>query len=127
MGRIEGPGQRILVVDDNEDAALSLATLLRHQGHEVQLAHSGPTALEVAKGFEPEVVLLDIGLPGMDGHEVARRLREQDAERQTTLIAMTGYGQEEDRRRSCAAGFDCHLVKPVDPQELFRLLVSSEK
>jgi signal transduction histidine kinase len=123
----DSPAHRILVVDDNPDAAQSLATLLELQGHEVRLAHDGPSALEAAQAFQPRVVLLDIGLPGMSGHEVARRLRDQQILKNGMLIAMTGYGQDEDRRRSYEAGFTCHLVKPVDPQELFRLLVLNEQ
>src|SRR5262249_27918589 len=121
-----GPGRRILVVEDNNDAAQSLATLLKLKGHEVCLAHDGPSALEAARAFHPKVVLMDIGLPGMDGHEVGRLLRERGLFSEGLLIAMTGYGQDEDRRRSYEAGFNCHLVKPVDPQELFQLLVSSD-
>jgi CheY-like chemotaxis protein len=116
---------RVLVVDDNLDAAESLVMLLGLDGHEVRMAHSGVEALEAAAVFRPEVVLLDIGLPGMDGYEVARRLREQNDGAETLLVAMTGYGQEEDRRRSRAAGFHRHLVKPVDLNDLRALLASS--
>lgn len=119
-----GQTKKILVVDDNADAAHSLALILRSHGHEVAEAHDGPSALAEAQQFQPNVVVLDIGLPQMDGYEVARRLREQFFGRPLRLIAMTGYGQEEDRRRSVAAGFDCHLVKPVDPHELERLLTT---
>lgn len=104
----------ILLVDDNEPAAQSLGQLLEHHGHEVRLAYSGPQALEILKEFVPQVALLDIGLPGMDGHELARAIREQfDLEKKMVLIALTGYGQEEDRKRALEAGFDNHLVKPV--------------
>jgi signal transduction histidine kinase/DNA-binding response OmpR family regulator len=113
---------RVLVVDDNRDAAESLAMLLRLDGHEVRLAHDGPAALDAAGDFRPEVVLLDIGLPGMSGHDVARRLHGGHGGAPPLLVAMTGYGQEEDRRRSREAGFDHHLVKPVDPQVLRQLL-----
>lgn len=113
---------RILVVDDNEDAADSLATLLALKGHEVRTTYDGAGALETAATFRPDVVLLDIGLPGMSGHEVARRLREQAQLGHVVLIAVTGWGQDEDRRRSQEAGFDHHLVKPVHPEELDRLL-----
>jgi signal transduction histidine kinase/DNA-binding response OmpR family regulator len=105
---------RILLVDDNVDGAASLAMLLRELGHEVEVAHDGAAALEAVGDFEPEVVLLDIGLPGMDGYEVARRLRRQPGLKDLPLVALTGYGQEEDRRRSREAGFDLHLVKPLD-------------
>jgi PAS domain S-box-containing protein len=115
--------RRILVVDDNVDGAVSLARLLELlHGHEVQVAHDGPSALEVADRFRPEVVLLDIGLPGMDGHEVARRLRARPEFGRTPLVALTGWGQESDRRRSREAGFDHHLVKPVDLDALSGLL-----
>lgn len=112
--------RRILVVDDNQDSAESLALLLEIYGHEVRTAFAGPAALETASTFRPDVVLLDIGLPGMDGYEVARRLRaEHDRCR---LIALTGYGRDDDRERSREAGFDHHLVKPVDLNELARVL-----
>jgi two-component system CheB/CheR fusion protein len=123
-GAAVGPRRvcRLLVVDDNRDAADSLALLLRLGGHTVQVAYDGCTALQAAKGAPPEVVLLDIGLPGMDGYEVARRLRAQEATRGVVLIAISGYGQEDDRSRSRAAGFDHHLVKPVEPLEVEALL-----
>jgi signal transduction histidine kinase/response regulator RpfG family c-di-GMP phosphodiesterase len=114
--------QRVLVVDDNRDAAESLALLLRLDGHDVRVAHDGPAALEAAAAFGPEVVLLDIGLPRMSGHEVAARLLQQPHPGRCLLVAMTGYGQDEDRRRSHEAGFHHHLVKPVDPQTLRDLL-----
>jgi PAS domain S-box-containing protein len=104
---------RVLVVEDNIYAAKSFATLLRLDGHEVQIAHDGPMALQMATTFQPDVILLDIGLPGIDGYEVANRLRGQDEFRETRIIAMTGYGQPEDRRRSKESGIDYHLVKPV--------------
>jgi CheY-like chemotaxis protein/two-component sensor histidine kinase len=93
-------GQRLLVVDDNQDAADSLAMLLRLQGHEVRVAHSGSAALDITKGYTPDVVFLDIGMPGMDGYEVARRLRQQPGWEKVVLAALTGWGQQEDRRRS---------------------------
>jgi signal transduction histidine kinase/DNA-binding response OmpR family regulator len=117
-------GCRVLVVDDHVDAAASLAMLLRLYGHEVRTASDGPSALEEARSFRPEVVLLDIGLPGMDGYEVARRLRKEIPDDHITLAALTGYGQDRDRSRSQEAGFDHHLVKPVDPEALQRLLTS---
>jgi CheY-like chemotaxis protein/nitrogen-specific signal transduction histidine kinase len=115
---------RILVVDDNVDSAESMAFLLKFSGHEVQIAHDGPSAIETALLFLPQVLLLDIGLPGMSGYEVARRLRERPEMRNAALLALTGYGQEEDRRRSKEAGFDHHLVKPVDPKLLETLIGS---
>ncbi len=117
-----GPSRRVLVVDDNRDAADSLAILLRLTGHEVRTAYDGPAALREARAWRPEVVLLDIGLPGMSGHEVARRLREERPAEELLIVALTGYGQEEDRRRSQEAGFDLHFVKPVDPNALRDLL-----
>ncbi|MDI1475154.1 PAS domain S-box protein [Polyangium sp. y55x31] len=106
--------RRILVVDDNADVAESLSMLLRIAGHEVHTAHDGSAALEAARTFRPEVVLLDIGLPGMNGYEVARQLRQDPDQSQAILVALTGYGHEEDRRRTKEAGFSAHLVKPVD-------------
>jgi PAS domain S-box-containing protein len=119
-------GKRILVVDDNQDAAQSLAMLLRLYGNDVRTAHDGRLALEVAAAYRPDVVLLDIGLPGLDGLEVCRRLRRQLKENQPLIVAMTGYGQEEDRRRSEEAGFDAHMVKPADLQALQDLLSRPE-
>jgi CheY-like chemotaxis protein len=113
---------RVLVVDDNRDAAASLADLLRYQGHQVTTAFDGPEALQAARDQRPAVVLLDLGMPGMSGHEVARHLRDLPEGRAATLIAVTGWGQDEDRRRSREAGFDHHLVKPVEPEALARLL-----
>jgi signal transduction histidine kinase len=117
-----GRSLRVLVVDDNEDAAESLALLLGLWGHQAKVAHEGRTALAVAQEQHPDAVLLDIGLPGMDGYQVARRLRQLPGLEKTLLVAMTGYGQEEDRRRSHEVGFQHHLVKPVDPMEVRELL-----
>ncbi|MEO8453387.1 MAG: ATP-binding protein, partial [Gemmatimonadota bacterium] len=108
------PSVRVLVVDDNLDSAESLAMLLQQAGHQVRVAHSGSTALEVAVDYRPQVVLLDLGLPGMNGYEVAKRLRQEPMLRNLVVVAVTGYGQAEDRQRSRAAGFDHHFVKPVD-------------
>jgi CheY-like chemotaxis protein len=110
---------RVLVVDDNTGAALVLARLLaKVWGHEVEVAHDGPAALELASGFRPELILLDIGLPGMSGYEVTMRLRGRDGFEGVMIVALTGYGQEEDRRRSQDGGFDGHLVKPVEAETL---------
>lgn len=115
---------RILVVDDNVDSASSLEILLRMMGHHVRSVHDGPEALTAAESFRPNVLLLDIGLPEMSGHEVARRIRQEPWGHLMTLIAMTGWGQPEDKRHSEEAGFDHHLVKPVDPASLLRVLAT---
>jgi CheY-like chemotaxis protein len=108
------PPRRILVVDDNQDSAESLAALLGFLGADVRTAADGPQALEVFTTYEPSMVFLDIGMPGMDGYEVARRIRAGFPERRTVLVALTGWGQSEDRRRASDAGFNHHLVKPAD-------------
>lgn len=115
---------RILVVDDNVDSALTLAALLSMYGHEVCTAHDGLDALEEMSRFKPDVAILDIGMPKMNGYSVAKHIRSRSNETQPLLIAVTGWGQDEDRRRSKAAGFDHHLVKPVDPAALSALLSS---
>jgi PAS domain S-box-containing protein len=120
--RVGAHSLRILVVDDNADAATSLSELLRMDGHQTQPALSAEDALSLAQTFSPDVVLLDIGLPRMDGYEVARRLRHSLLRKGATLIALTGYGQANDRERARVAGFDAHLVKPVDFTALARLL-----
>jgi CheY-like chemotaxis protein/two-component sensor histidine kinase len=116
---------RVLIVDDNHDSARSLSMLLEMGGHEVRICHDGPSGLAEAEAFCPEVVLLDIGLPSMDGFEVARQLRQRELSPRPLLVALTGYGQAEDVRRSREAGFDHHLVKPADPKALTALLVST--
>lgn len=113
---------RVLVVDDNHDAAESMGILLKLLGADVHVAYSGPEALEALPGYRPDVVLLDIGMPGMDGHEVARRIRQQPELQKVTLIALTGWGQDKDRRESHTAGFDYHLIKPADVDALQALL-----
>jgi PAS domain S-box-containing protein len=118
------PPRRVLVVDDNEDAANTMAMLLELEGHEVRAVHDGSAALEAARQMHPEVVLLDIGMPGMDGYEVARRLRQDPHQAGVLLVAVTGWGQEDDRRRSREAGFDEHLVKPSDLARLRELFTS---
>lgn len=112
----------VLVVDDHKDTARSLALLLEHFGYEVETAADGPRAVEAVCRRRPDFILLDLGLPGMDGYKVARRLRQEPGCRGTIIIAVTGYGQDEDRRRSRAAGIDHHLLKPVDPGVLLSLL-----
>jgi two-component system CheB/CheR fusion protein len=116
--------RRVLVVDDNVDTAESLAMLLRLKGHDVQVAYDGLLALETARSFHPEVILLDIGLPGLDGYQVAARLRRRRRTAGSLLVALTGYGQEEDQHRARHAGFDHHLTKPVDPQVIYEMLAS---
>lgn len=118
---------RVLVVDDNMDAADMLVMMLQLFGHEVRAAYTGQTALETAVEYQPDVVLLDIGLPDMNGYEVARHLRQQPQTKDVKLIAMTGYGQDSDRQRSQEAGCEHHLVKPVDPQKLQDLLARRVK
>ena len=118
------PTHRILVVDDNQDSAASLAMLLQITGHETYTAHDGAAAFEAAEKHRPDVVLLDIGLPALNGYEVCRRLRNQPWGKKIVIIALTGWGQEEDRRKSREAGFDGHLVKPVDYAALLTLLGS---
>ena len=115
---------RVLVVDDNRDSADLQATLLHHNGYKVKTAYDGTDALEIALRFRPDAILLDIGLPEIDGYEVAYRVRQQEALKDVVLIAMTGYGQPEDRQRSEAVGFDHHLVKPAEFAELQAILAS---
>jgi CheY-like chemotaxis protein len=115
-------GRRILIVDDRADSAKSMAMLLTMKGHQVRTAHDGPTALQIVHDFEPDVVLLDIGLPGMSGYEVAQHLRREQGPKELLLVAFTGYGQPEDRRRSKEAGFNFHLVKPVSTATLMHVL-----
>ncbi len=115
---------RILVVDDNEDSADSMGLLLKLLGNEVRIVHDGRAAVEVANEFEPRVVLLDIGLPTLNGYEAAKIIRKQPWGEQAVLIAITGWGEAEHRQLSKEAGFDHHLVKPVDPDALTDLLNS---
>ncbi len=119
------PSRRILIADDNEDAAESLTLRLQLAGHDVRTAHNGAEALAIAGEFKPQIVLLDLGMPKMDGCETAREMRKRPWGRRATLIALTGWGQQEDRRRTAEAGFDRHLVKPVGEAELFEALASS--
>jgi CheY-like chemotaxis protein len=117
-----GSELRILVVEDNLDAAESLAVVLRLMGHNVCVAYDGEEAIGVAEGFRPQVTLCDVGLPKLNGYEVARALRGQPGGESMLLIAVTGWGQEHDKRRTTAAGFDRHMVKPVDVQALLKVL-----
>jgi PAS domain S-box-containing protein len=119
---VASSGQRILVVDDNHDSATTLAMLLNLMGHETRTAHNGIEAIEVADEFHPNVALLDIGMPKLNGYETARRMRQKTWGREMFLVALTGWGQEADRLRSSDAGFNLHLVKPVDVADIQRLL-----
>ncbi len=122
------PRHRILVVDDDEDSVNVLRKMLvRLYGQDVEIAHDGPSALAVAQTFRPEAVLMDISLPGMDGYEVARRLRQMPGLKAITILALTGWGGEQDRQRSQDAGFDYHLVKPVDPPTILDLLTKTNQ
>ncbi len=116
------PGRRVLVVDDNKDVAESLANMLQIGGHEIQTAHSGPAALDAARPFKPDVVFLDIGLPGMSGYEVAKRLRKEASLSGAVLVALTGWGSDDVKRLSREAGFDFHLTKPVELTAIERIL-----
>jgi CheY-like chemotaxis protein len=113
---------KVLVVDDNHDAAMSLSMLVELLGHEVRTAYDGLEALGLAEAFRPEVVLLDLGMPEMDGYEACRRLREQPWGNPMAVVAVTGWGREDDRRRTQLAGFDQHLVKPVAPDVIASVL-----
>jgi len=120
-GKSESEFRRVLVVDDNVDSAETIAEILKLWGHEVQTAHDGSEALEAARAQRPDAVLLDLGLPIMDGFETARRLRAEGLSA-TLLVAVSGYGGAEDRRRATEAGFDSHLTKPVSPEALREVL-----
>ena len=123
MGYSPGPtGHRLLVVDDNRDGAASLAVLLALTGHDARTAHDGIEGVELAEAFRPDLIGLDIGLPKLNGLDACRRIREKAWAKDVVIVAATGWGQDEDRRRSKEAGCDHHLVKPVDAAELGRLL-----
>jgi CheY-like chemotaxis protein len=122
-----GAGRRVLIVDDNRDAAESLALLLEMTGHQPRVVLDGPAALDLAPAFRPDLVFLDIGMPKLDGYEVARRLRQLPGLEGVTLVALTGYGQEQDRRRAQEAGFDAHCIKPVDYATILDLLKAPER
>jgi CheY-like chemotaxis protein len=112
------------VVDDNKDSAITLSMFLRIMGNDIRTAFDGEEALRLASEFQPQVVMMDIGLPKLSGYEVARKIREEPWSRDTVLVAVTGWGQEEDKHLSKEAGFDHHMVKPVDPAALTELLAS---
>ena len=115
---------RVLVVDDNEDTVLSFSLLLAESGHDVQAARDGPTAVQAAIEFRPDVLLLDIGLPGLNGYEVAKRIRKEPGLKNVMLVALTGYGQDTDRQAALQAGFDHHLVKPARTAQLQQILAA---
>ena len=121
------PRTRLLIVDDNEDMARVMAKLLRASGHDVRVAHEGSGVLELAQSHRPEAVLLDIGLPGMNGYQVAEQLRRDESCRDALLIAISGYGRAEDLRRSSEAGFDHHLVKPGDFGKVLQILATASE
>lgn len=114
--------RRIVIADDNDDSAQSFAMLLSFSGHEVRIAHDGAEALSVVREFRPDFAFLDIGMPGLTGYEVAQAVRAESWGQGIKLIAVTGWGQAEDRNRAHSAGFDRHMVKPIDPDEIDRLL-----
>jgi CheY-like chemotaxis protein len=118
------PGLRVLIVDDNVDSVTAMSMLLEVDGYDVRVAHEALAALEIVAQFEPEVILLDLGLPGMNGLELARALRKLPVAANALLIAVTGYGQPSDRQRSQDAGFNHHLVKPVSSGEIVRVIAS---
>lgn len=123
-GENKGSSLRVLVVDDNIDAARTVALLLKKYGHDVRAVYDGPAALDAARGFQPNLIFLDIGLPGMNGYEVAQKVRADLELGNVMLVAMTGYGQEADKQRSREAGFDHHLVKPADINTIKQILAS---
>ncbi|MFZ1615947.1 MAG: PAS domain S-box protein [Flavobacteriales bacterium] len=114
--------KRVLVVDDNEDAAFTMALLLRKHGHTVEVAHDGAAAVELVPGYKPEIVFMDIGMPRMNGYEACKAIRQMPGAKHITIVALSGWGQEEDRQRATAAGFDSHLVKPIDGETLLHVI-----
>jgi CheY-like chemotaxis protein len=116
------PRRRLLLIEDNPDIGETLRELLQLLGHQVDLASDGLRGVELALATQPDVALVDIGLPGIDGYEVARRVRASEKGQRVLLVALTGYGRPEDRRQALEAGFDAHMVKPVDPEELSLLI-----
>jgi CheY-like chemotaxis protein len=117
----------VLIVDDNLDAAETLAMMLELLGQQTRQAHEGVGAIKAAQEYQPELIFMDIGLPGLSGHEVASRLRRELGMTQTFIVALSGYGTDEDRRKSMYAGFDSHLVKPLDPSTLPDILAMAER
>jgi CheY-like chemotaxis protein len=121
LARVAG---RVLVIDDNVDAATTLAMLIEQLGGSAHVAHDAETGLEAVSGIWPDIVFLDIGMPRVDGYQVCRQIRQQPAPRPIIIIALTGWGQAQDKQRALDAGFDAHLTKPVDPAVLERVLAS---
>jgi CheY-like chemotaxis protein len=117
--------RRVLIVDDNADSTESLALLLARRGHEVRAANDGYRAIELAREFRPDLVLLDIGMPGLNGYETCQRLRKEPWGTGITIVAVTGWGQEQDRRMARSAGFDAHVVKPLDLDVLTSLVATA--
>ena len=123
----EAGARRVLIVDDNLDAAETLAMMLEILGQQTRQAHDGNSALTVATEFKPEVIFMDIGLPGISGHEAAARMRKDLGMTEAYMVALSGYGTEEDRRKSLYSGFDAHVVKPLDPSALPGILATADK
>ena len=117
--------QRILIVEDNQDSAMSLKMLLEVLGHVVDVVHDGEGAIDAAAAQRPDVILMDIGLPGLSGYDAARRIRKECRNTPMLIVALTGWGQEQDRKRSVDAGIDHHLVKPLDLDKLRQILASA--
>jgi CheY-like chemotaxis protein len=113
---------RVVIIDDNQDAAHTMSMLVEQLGGSARMAHDAVSGLSAVQEFQPDVVFLDIGLPGMDGYETCRRIRRQPSEQHIVIVAVTGWGQSQDKQRALDAGFDAHLTKPVDPTELARVL-----
>jgi CheY-like chemotaxis protein len=124
-GAAQNRRRRVLIVEDNADAREGLRLLLTYAGHEVETAEDASSGLDKLKSFRPEVALIDIGLPGVDGYALARMARQTPEAQATCLVALTGYGQAEDRQKALAAGFDTHMTKPVDPAKLCAFLTES--
>ena len=122
--RTEPAARRILIVDDNQDSAASLALLLEMAGHTIHVAHDGLDAVEMAAREQPDLVLLDLGLPRLNGYDAARRIRALPSGQSVVIVAVTGWGQDSDRQKTVEAGFDIHLVKPVDPDALMKLIAA---
>ena len=121
-----GRPQRVLIIEDYEDTARMLTALVKSRGYEVRAEYTGPDGLRAAEDYHPEVILSDIGLPGIDGYTIARELRKRPEFTETLMVAVTGYNQESDRRQAVEAGFDYHLPKPLDVSQLFEILLTKQ-